>query len=163
MWSYERSRDRFKEGAHGQPQTKKLRQMSLCYPIELAFYCLFVLLFFHYFCFFYFISTFYFSSLCLIFLILFLCLIALFDWFSLFSLYCILIFLLSFHTHSNNAQLLIGYFLFWLSKSYISCHIIVVPVIVQIIFVPYNGKYYTATLPDLSPHHVIPELYYCCG
>ena len=46
MWSYERSRDRFKEGAHGQPQTKKLRQMSLCYPIELAFYCLFVLLLF---------------------------------------------------------------------------------------------------------------------
>ena len=71
-----------------------------------------------------------FSSLCLVFLILFLCLVALFDWFSLFSLYCILIFLLSLHLCTNNTLLLIGCFLFWLSKSYISCHIIVVPVLV---------------------------------
>ena len=28
------------------PKTEKLRQISLRYPIELAFYCLFVLLFF---------------------------------------------------------------------------------------------------------------------
>ena len=37
------------------PKTEKLRQISLRYPIELAFYCLFVLLF-HYFYLFYFVS-----------------------------------------------------------------------------------------------------------
>ena len=164
--------------------------MSLCYPIEMAFYCLCILLFFHFgssliftfFCppseiircgvtkgpdteantnqwrnwdechfvipyswhfivyvYYYYLLIifnislllvlFYFSSLSLVFLILFLCLIALLDWFSSFSLYCILIVLLSLHPCSNNTQLLIGYFMFWLSKSYISCHIIVVPVL----------------------------------
>ena len=112
------------------PKTEKLRQMSLFFPIDLAFYCLCVLLLScHYFYHFYFISFFNFSSLCLFFLILFLCLIALFDWFSLFSLYCILILLLSLDLCSNNTQHLIRYFLLWLSKSYISCHIIVVPVL----------------------------------
>ena len=80
------------------------------------------------------LEFFYLSSLCLVFLILFLCLIALFDCFSFFSLYCILIFLLSLHPCSNNTQLLICYFLFWLSKSYISCHIIVVVIVVILLF-----------------------------
>ena len=113
------------------PKIEKLRQMSLCYPTELAFYCVCALLLLsllscHYFYHFFSISIFYLSSLYLVFLILFLCLIVLFDWFSLFSLYCILIFLLSLHPCSNNTELLIRYFLFWLSKSHISCHIIVV-------------------------------------
>ena len=107
--------------------------------------------------------VFFFSSVCLVFFVLFLCLIALFDWISLFSLYCILIFLLLLHLGSNNTLLLIIYFLFWLSKSYISCHIIVAPVLLQIIVVPYNCTYYTATLPDLSPLHFNPDHYYCCG
>ena len=112
------------------PKTENLKQTSLCYPTELAFYCVCVLLlscnfFYH----FYFISIFYFSSLCLVSLILFPCLIALLDCFSLFFLYCILIFVLSLHPCSNNTQLLIWYFLFWSSKSYISCHIIVVLVL----------------------------------
>ena len=112
------------------PKIEKLRQMSPCYSIELALYCLCVLLlFFIYFHHFYFISIFLFL-LCFIF-ILFLCLIALFDWFSLFSLYCILIFLLSLHSCFNNIPLMIVYFLFWLSNSCISCHIIVVPVLLN--------------------------------
>ena len=48
-----------------------------------------------------------FSSLCLVFCILFPCLIALLDGFSLFSLYYILIFLLLLHPCSNNTQLFI--------------------------------------------------------
>ena len=93
----------------------------------------------------------------------FISLIALFDWFALLSLYCIVIFLLSLHPCYNITQLLIGYFLFWLSKSCISCHTIVVPVLWQIIIVPYNCTFYTATLLDLSPLHFIPEHYYYCG
>ena len=93
----------------------------------LLFMCIIIILsLFHHF---YFISIFYISSLCLVFLTLFLCLIALFDWFSLFYLYCILIFILSLHSFTNNTLLLIMYLLFWLSKSYISCHIIVVLVL----------------------------------
>ena len=85
---------------------------------------------FHYFYVFYFIITFYFSSFCLLFFILFICLIASFDWFSLFSFsYCILIFLLSLHLYSNNTLLFVFYFLFFLLRSYISCHIIVVSVL----------------------------------
>ena len=63
----------------------------------------------------------------------------------------------------HNTQLLVGYFLFWLSKWYISHHIIVVPVLLWIIIVPYNCTYYTATLHDLSLPHFNPEHYYCCG
>ena len=60
----------------------------------------------------------------------FICLIALLDCFSLFSLsQCILIFLLSLHLYSNNTLLLVFYFLFFLFTSYISCHIIVIPVL----------------------------------
>ena len=56
---------------------ENLRQMSLCYPIELVFYCLCVLLsFFHYFYHFYFISIFLFSFLMFSFPLL----ISLFNW-----------------------------------------------------------------------------------
>ena len=116
--------DQKEEHKANPPNIEKLRKMSLCCPIELAFYCLCVLLSFHYFYHFYFISI-------LLFLFLmfsFPCFISLFNcivWFSLFSLYCILIFLLSHHLWSKNTLLLIVYFLFWLSKSCISCHIIV--------------------------------------
>ena len=89
------------------PKTEKLRQILLCYPIKLAFYCLFVLLF-HYFYLFYFVSF-----LFLFFLFSFFHFICsfncIFDWFSLFSLYCISIFLLSLHLCSNNTLLLIVY------------------------------------------------------
>ena len=124
------------------PKIEKLKQMSLCYPIEMAFYCLCVLLFF----------SIIFTTFILILFFLFLFhmfsfphFISLFNYIvwlvPLFSLYCILIFLLSLHSCSNNTLLSIVYSIFWLSKSYISCHIIVVPVLLKIIVVPYNCTY----------------------
>ena len=110
------------------PKIEKLRQMSFCYPIELAFYCLCVLLFFFIIFTIFSLLVFLLFLLCLVFLVLFICLIVLFDWFSLFSI-AFYFFLFSLHSCSNNTLLLIVYFLFWLSKSYISCHIIVLSVL----------------------------------
>ena len=99
-------------------------------------------LFYH----FYFIGFFfYISSLYLVFLVSFLCLIALLDWFSLFSFYSILIFLLSLHPCSNNAQLLIRYFLFFLNI-FIDYAITVVP-----FHPPLHSILPTPSLPNSPP------------
>ena len=111
-------------------KTGKLRQMSLCYPIKLAFYCVCVLLLScNYFYHFYFISIFLF----LFHMFSFPCFISLFNciaWLVFLILYVLSFnFPFSLHPSSNNTQLLFGYFLFWLSKLYISCHIFVFPVL----------------------------------
>ena len=81
-----------KSGKKSEGKHQQLRQISLYYPSEVAFYSFVI-----------FLKC---SFFCLVFL--FICLISLFDWFSLFSLsYYIFIFLLSLHSYSNNTLLLV--------------------------------------------------------
>ena len=102
------------------------RQKSLCYPTELAFYDLFYFSFIIIITFYF---LFYFSSLVQF------TLFYLFDfivWFSLFFFsYSILISLSSLHLYSHNTLLFFFYFLFFLFRSYASCHIIEVPIPTQ--------------------------------
>ena len=79
-----KSPEQIQRGSTRLTTTEKLRQISLCYPIEHAF-CLFDY-FFIIFTSFILLVYFYISSFCLVFFILFLYLITLFDWYSLFFL-----------------------------------------------------------------------------
>ena len=96
---------------------------------------------------------FYFFSLCLV----------LFTW--LVKLHCLtgfpcslshrvfLILSLSLHLYSNSTLLKVLYFLFLIFRSHRFYHMIVAPLLLQIIVVPYNCKYYTAALSDLISLH----------